>query len=329
MTEPDHSRPGSSTAGHHGPSIPSSPRPSVASRASGSSLRRERERQQDATRPVSVAQSHSHSQSTSPQPPAAAIPLEGVVPDETNAEEETSSFSPFFTLISTSDHPSQKQTTHHPTVHYIFADDDPEVLSAALRQHSLDAIDDEPETGDSQSVLIRPGDRAIILNMASTADGTGLEVASASSLSPDWAVVSTQLTRMEGGDRNTPAGGGEHDAAATPLMLKIEGVSIEASQEGRVLVPWGKTPSPEAELQSSSGSAPPVTGSEEYPGLLSDFDKRMALLRRVVESSAERQRIANAAREGAHEEEEEAQQSMENRTGPSPATAADDNGSKE
>ena len=190
---------------------------------------------------------------------------------------------PLFALLASSDHPSQRQTTHHPTIHYIFADDDPETLSTALAQHSLDADEDEP---DEQPDSVRPGDRAIILDMAPTSDGTGLEVAWASSLSPDWAVVSAQVSRMEGRDGgNTPAA--ENNPA---LMLKIEGVGIEPSPG--TIVPWGKTPSPEAELQSSggSGSRQPPAGSDEYPGLLADFDKRMGLLRRVVESSAERQR---------------------------------------
>ncbi|KAM7191119.1 hypothetical protein V8F20_009437 [Naviculisporaceae sp. PSN 640] len=299
MTEPNRSRPGSSAAAYHGPSIPSSPRPSVASRASGSSLRKEHERQETLAhaRPASITESHSQSQS--PQPPVA-------VPGET--PQESSSFSPLFALLSTSDHPSQRQTVHHPTVHYIFADDDPESLSAALRQHSL-ALDEVK--ADEHSDRVRPSDRAILLDMAPTSDGTGLEVAWASSLTPDWAVVSAQVSRMEGAEGgNTPAG--EHNAA---LMLKIEGVSIDVSQG--MAVPWGKNPSPEAELQSSGGSLsrPTAAGAEEYATLLSDFDKRMGLLRRVVEASTERHRIVQAAGE-VHEGV--ADQNMEAGAGPGP-----------
>lgn len=282
----------------------------MASRASGSSLRKERERQEALAhaRPASITESHSQSQS--PQPPA-AVPAK--IPHE------SPSFCPLFALLSTSDHPSQRQSIHHPTVHYIFADDDPETLSAALRQRSL-AVD-EVET-DEHSDWIRPSDRAILLDMAPTSDGTGLEVAWASSLSPDWAVVSAQVSKMEGAEGgNAPAG--EHNSA---LMLKIEGVGIESSPG--TVVPWGKNPSTEAELQSSggSGSRPAPVGSEEYAALLSDFEKRMGLLRRVVESSAERQRIVQAAGEAY---EGVAHQGREARTGPGPEATTGGTGHKD
>ncbi|KAK0648851.1 hypothetical protein B0T16DRAFT_290914, partial [Cercophora newfieldiana] len=105
----------------------------------------------------------------------------------------------------------------------------------------------------------------------------GYEVARASSLSPDWAVVSATLGRMEDTHGNLVAAHGDGQGA---LMLKIEGVSVEPSPALS-----GKTSTPEGELQSS-GAKPPLPGQvmEEYSGLLSDFDKRMAVLRRVIDA---------------------------------------------
>jgi hypothetical protein len=163
-------------------------------------------------------------------------------------------------------------------VHYVFADDDPETLTAALAQHHHGLYENTGDDDESNG----PSDRAIILDMESTADSSDLEVAWASSLSPDWAVTSARVSRIEGGDgrvRAGPSGG---------LVLKIEGVGIEPSSG-----PLGKTPSPEAELQSSGGSAgrqQPVPSAEEYADLLQDFEKRMVILRKVVEAGAARQR---------------------------------------
>ncbi|KAK4153367.1 hypothetical protein C8A00DRAFT_43726 [Chaetomidium leptoderma] len=182
-------------------------------------------------------------------------------------------FSPVFTLLSSTSHSSNRQTTHHPTVHYIFADDDPEILTAALAHHQGVAYDDSgDEGGQSDSP-----DRGVLLDMEPTADGSGLEVAWASSLTPDWAATSAHLSRMEGGNGAAAAELGAN------LVLKIEGVSIEPSSG-----PLGKAPTPETEMQSSGGSA--GLPQEEYADLLHDFEKRMSTLRKVVEAGAARQR---------------------------------------
>ncbi|KAK3322059.1 hypothetical protein B0H66DRAFT_187093 [Apodospora peruviana] len=286
MTEPEHNRPGSSAAAYHASSIPSSPRPSVNSRGSRTSLRREHERQEAIAqaRPMSVAQSHSQS----PQLPSAA-PVE----QPAKLPQQNLSFTPPFTLITSSNHPSQRQTTHHPTVHYIFADDDPEVLTAALAQHHRQTDQDET---DEQASSIHPNDRAVVLDMVPMSDGTSLEVAWASSLSPDWAIVSASVSHVEGGEAGpgTPAGG--HNGNPGGLVLKIEGVSIEPPSSGTAVS--GKTHSPETGQQSPGGSGTKrqqqPSAAEEYAGLIADFDKRMALLRRVVNTGAERQRRLDA-----------------------------------
>ncbi|KAL2151515.1 hypothetical protein VTH82DRAFT_6613 [Thermothelomyces myriococcoides] len=276
MTGPDSDRPAS--RGYRSSPIPPSPRPSIASRASRSSLRREVERQegQAYNRPTSVTHSRPHTPHTTAAPveePARA-PSPSPPPQPTQPP-----FSPVFALLSSTSHSTNRQTVHHPTVHYIFADDDPEILTAALAHHHQGVYNDSNEEGTSV-----PPNRGVLLDMEPTADGSGYEVTWASSLTPDWAVTSATITRSEGGLGEAAPGFG------SKLVLNIEGVSLEPSLGPS---PLGKAPSPEAEMQSSGASAGKTraaTAMEEYADLLQDFDKRMSILRRVVEAGAARQR---------------------------------------
>ncbi|KAK3346206.1 hypothetical protein B0T25DRAFT_571355 [Lasiosphaeria hispida] len=301
MTEPEYGRPGSSAAGYHTSSIPPSPRPSVVSRASRSSLRRERDRQDVVAhgQPASAAYSYSHSRPGSPHPPHRASldePINSSSPPPPQHGQPT--FAPLFALLTSTTPPSHRQTTHHPTLHYIFADDDPELLTAALARHHHGGA--EIEGGSNLERRNTPRECAIILDLVPTADGAGLEVAWASSLSPDWAVVSARVSRMEGVDGAQPT---SHSDSFAALMLTIEGVSVESSSAGPPTT--AKISTPEAELQSSGGSGarPPQTqpAMEEYANLLSDFERRMAVLRRVVEAGGERQRIQLGEGEGYEE----------------------------
>lgn len=189
-------------------------------------------------------------------------------------------FSPLFTLLTSTSHSSNQQTIHHPTVRYIFEDDDPEILTAELAQHHRD----HPSEAEDTDINNGGTDRAIILDMEHTADGSGFEVVWAGSLSPDWAVTSANLSTMEGGVGGS--GGG--------LVLKIEGVSLDSSSGTAAM---GRTQSPDTELHSSeasTGRQQPNHGqsnTEEYNSLLQDFERRMAVLRKVTEAGAERQKL--------------------------------------
>jgi hypothetical protein len=208
-------------------------------------------------------------------------------------------FSPLFTLLASTSHPSNRQTIQYPTVHYIFADDDPEILTAALARHQEGAgagagAGADADTGDDdpENEADAPPDRAVLLDMERTADGSGVDVVWASSLTSDWAVASACVSRVEG----SSSGGGGGGAAVGPAghqVLKIEGVSIEPSSSGPL--PLG-----DAEMQSSGGSAGTSTGAgrqpasppapEDYTELLQEFEKRMATLRKVVEAAGARHR---------------------------------------
>ncbi|KAL2134307.1 hypothetical protein VTI74DRAFT_504 [Chaetomium olivicolor] len=315
MNDPDADRPAS--RGYHASPIPPSPRPSVASRASRSSLRRELERQLDPLpihpRPASVAYSsrpHTPQTTTAPLPrPIEEIPLiSSPSPlqqqQQQQQQQQPPPFTPFFTLLTSTSPSTSRQTTHHPTVHYIFADDDPEILTAALAHHHRGPYWDTAaaaaaEDDNNPTTPPVPEDRAVILDMESTADGTGLQVAWASSLTPDWAITAAGVNRMEG----SGGANGATTAAATTtgstttgnLVLNIEGVSIEAAS-GALM---GKAPGYESELHSSGGSSAGKgkekeqkqgQRGEEYAELILEFEKRMGTLRKVVEAGAARQR---------------------------------------
>ncbi|EGS19348.1 uncharacterized protein CTHT_0048060 [Thermochaetoides thermophila DSM 1495] len=273
MAEPNIPRPGSAAAagGYRTSPVPSSPRPSVASRASRSSLRKEQERQETLvqhSRPTSMGK-YSHSGS-----PQLGVPsVEGGAPMSPTPQpiQAAPPFSPFFTLLTSTSPSTNRQTLHHPTVHYIFADDDPEILTAALAQHhrSSEVEGGNGEAGDDDSNDDSgPKDRAIIVDVEASPDGTGFEVAWASSLSPDWAVTMARVDRMGSyGDGGAALGPGGN------LVLKIEGVSIEPSA-GPMLGAEKMSTNAESDmlLLSSSGSTPSGGRQERAPLTLGQQD---------------------------------------------------------
>ena len=110
-------------------------------------------------------------------------------------------FKPFFTLIEdreTGEH-------HHPTVHYIFSDDDPEILTSAALE-ALDAYGKDAQQAD------RMDGRYVIVDLA--ADGK--TVVSASSLSKDWQAVRTSITQA-------PSWGDSAQSEDKGVMMRISG----------------------------------------------------------------------------------------------------------
>ncbi|KAK3989698.1 hypothetical protein QBC44DRAFT_326972 [Cladorrhinum sp. PSN332] len=279
MTSPNPSRPGSAAAGFYPSSIPPSPRPSVTGRGSRSSLRREIDPHDPALapRPASVVAAHPLAATIDEQqyhPPSSPSPLAA------QPVTEPPVFSPLFSLLTSTSHSTNQQTIHHPTVRYIFEDDDPEELTAELAQHHRDYPHDveDSETNDGAGI-----DRAVLLDMERTADGAGFEVVWASSLSPDWAVTSADVSTMAGGV----------DGSGGAFVLKIEGVSLDSSSSGAG-APLGQAGhSPESSAGSAERQQPqrPESNREEYGDLLQDFEKRMSVLRKVAEAGAERQRL--------------------------------------
>ncbi|KAH0437755.1 hypothetical protein CcaCcLH18_03651 [Colletotrichum camelliae] len=187
----------------------------------------------------------------------------------------------FFTLISN----ASTNTTHHPTVRYIFADDDPDVLTSALAaQHDANQAS---SSSSSAAAAAAPNNRAILLDVVPGEDGRWT-VASAASLSADFAVTQASIERQEG----EKEGGG--------MVLKIDGVEGDGSAGGGA--------GDKAESLPSSNSAVAKSGGEEYGPLLEDFERKMTVLRKVVkagEGRAEKAReTRGAAEEGKGEEQE-------------------------
>jgi hypothetical protein len=187
------------------------------------------------------------------------------VHDNGTEQRSTPGFQPFFTLVEdahTSDY-------HHPTVHYIFSDDDTDIVTeAALR--SLEAQQTQPgkeqvprsdETSEKSTLLPPPipgvRENYIVLDVepvhpSTTPDpaapnpGIGetksntphqspgpvppqFRVTSAKSFSPSWQVLSSEMVAAPTFDN----GNGNTDDSGHGLMLKIRGTGGISGEIGK------------------------------------------------------------------------------------------------
>jgi hypothetical protein len=107
-------------------------------------------------------------------------------------------FRPFFTLIEDPDTGEH----HHPSVHYIFSDDNPDFLTSAV----VDGMDQEQTAKDRE--------RMILLDMASD----GKTIVEAQSLSQHWQILRTTVGQA-------PSWADEVSRKDIPgLMLNIQGM---------------------------------------------------------------------------------------------------------
>jgi hypothetical protein len=150
-------------------------------------------------------------------------------------------FSPFFTLIED----STSGEHHHPFVHYVFADDDPDIVTAAsMRGLGLDdtkymshdaqeggdrqvphggiSEDGEESPVDSPLPPPIPGVREHYLIIDLGADGR--TVVDAQSLSPEWQITDTSIGTAPSFDETSPDQG---------YMLRIEGIEIPSKHRGK------------------------------------------------------------------------------------------------
>ncbi|KAF1817081.1 hypothetical protein P152DRAFT_453687 [Eremomyces bilateralis CBS 781.70] len=141
-------------------------------------------------------------------------------------------FNPFFSLIE--DESSGEY--HHPSVHYIFADDDHDVLvAAAMRSLGTEPPPYPPSDTEADSKgkarvrsrvpalpRPRPGvkERYVLVDVGP--DGQTID--EVQSLSPDWAVTATSIT-------NAPTFEEEESSLGqgTALMLRIQGTGLGES----------------------------------------------------------------------------------------------------
>jgi hypothetical protein len=186
------------------------------------------------------------------------------------------SFAPFYTLIV-----DPRTKLHaHPTVHYIFADDDPELLTDALLRSADstaagNATGGPPERkaptgGEGDSVV---DERTVIIDLA--ADGRS--VLSATSLAPEWQGVTTGISAApswQGGHNNSNnndhgggggggAGDGGEGGTGKDLMLRISGV------------------------ESRDRGGPKKNESRDLEALMRDFESRLGELDGVLGGGGE------------------------------------------
>jgi hypothetical protein len=193
-------------------------------------------------------------------------------------------FNPFFTIVedtTTGDH-------HHPFVHYVFADDDPAIVTAAaMRSLGLDDTkylpqpdDERQETQgeDDQEVqepavesplpppIVGSRERFMIIDIA--ADGH--TIVGAQSMSPDWQITSANVRTAPSFDEGAPDRG---------HMLKIEGVEVPGKNKGKAKGQPGEGKLREAQERSQGdifgaldGLAKGIEGSLEVAGKISGRD---------------------------------------------------------
>lgn len=121
-------------------------------------------------------------------------------------------FKAFFTLIEdpeTGEH-------HHPTVHYVFSDDDPDILTNA----ALNSLSSHEEDSQHETSRDHMEERYIIVDMA--ADGK--TITSASSMSRDWQALQTTVAQA-------PSWGDDTKSEDRGLMLKISGQESSRSSD--------------------------------------------------------------------------------------------------
>lgn len=115
-------------------------------------------------------------------------------------------FRPFFTLIEDPDTGEH----HHPSIHYIFSDDNPDFLTSAI----LDDINQEHGEASTEQQSSTNRERMILLDVGPD----GKSVDDAQSLSPEWQVLKTTVGQA-------PSWADEVSRKDIPgLMLNIQGI---------------------------------------------------------------------------------------------------------
>ena len=141
--------------------------------------------------------------------------------NSTNSEDQDKDFQPFFTIVKDAD----TSEHHHPSVHYVFADDDPEVITEAacyaLFQQNERQVAGWPESNNTlQSQDIK---EHLVLIDVEPGNGANLfHILKSHSLSSDWQILNASIS-------SAPTIDSAASERGERLMLKIEGVSARAT----------------------------------------------------------------------------------------------------
>ncbi|KAF1945101.1 hypothetical protein EJ02DRAFT_67434 [Clathrospora elynae] len=195
--------------------------------------------------PLEYSQDPAYDQPSEQQQPPDDAPDEDDIPYLEPSSEQTllppPNFRPFFTLIED----ATSGEHHHPYLHYVFADDDPAIVTAAsMRGLGLDDTNYLPHDdiggeerqrrqgsieGDEQDSPVEsplpppiPGVREHYLIIDVGADGR--TIVDAQSFSSEWQITDTGVRTAPSFDEDSPDQG---------YMLRIEGVEIPRKSKGK------------------------------------------------------------------------------------------------
>ncbi|KFY25033.1 hypothetical protein V491_01924 [Pseudogymnoascus sp. VKM F-3775] len=221
---------------------------------------------------------------TSPRLPYASMQPSQVQETPEPAMSSRPPFAPFFTLVDD----ATTSTTHHPiNVRYIFSDDDDQDLTddylAALSgpspnsssithsdssNPSLASSSRHQQRGAHTGDPKEPEHRTIILDL----DATGTTVTAAHSLSPSWQVLSASITKAPTWESGRPtAEADDAEAGAARFMLRLEGTKgRDEGMRERVRGVWRENPRD--------------VRAEDFGVLMEEFEKKMRVLKTVVDS---------------------------------------------
>ncbi|OBT40353.1 hypothetical protein VE00_09201 [Pseudogymnoascus sp. WSF 3629] len=226
---------------------------------------------------------------TSPRLPYASIQPSQLAqePQQESIMAPRPAFTPFFTLVDD----ATSGSTHHPVnVRYIFSDDDQDLtdeylaaISSAPSPHSSSHIAHSSEsssfTSSSRHQQQRipsgaeprePEHRTLLLDL----DASGTAVTSFHSLSPSWQLLSASITKAPTWESGPTAADDGEDEGAARFMLRLEGTrGRDEGMRERVGRVW---------REAGEG-----VRAEDFQVLVEEFERKMRVLRRVVETGGE------------------------------------------
>lgn len=204
---------------------------------------------------------------------------------EARSTMQRASFSPFFTLI---DDTSSSSTYHPLNVHYIFSDDDQDILTSACLA-SISEVSSQTSSGltvqstSSSTALAnaqsqkeshsKEGKETQHRTIVVDVDDTGTAITSAHSLLSSWQVLTADLTSAPTWETNPTD---EDDAVPARFMLRIKGIEARNNRRHHDKL-TGKP-------KDSAGDI----GPDDFQALIEDFEQRMATLRTVVDAGDKR-----------------------------------------
>lgn len=227
------------------------------------------------------------------------------------AVQRPESFHPYFTLIANVEEedieaPGGKaanvdDTVHHPVhVHYLFEDDEDaeeRLADACLRiaeqRERREQPADDAELGSRKDVTRRVSrekmgaevvqsihedgnedekERVVVIDV----NETGEQVVKAVSLSADWQVMSAKISSAPIWDQeSSPNAGSDEDKDPKPMMLRIEGIAALRTSVVNL----------ENAQRSKNANKNVQLDEEEMQKLLDGFDRKMRVLRRIVDDA--------------------------------------------